>query len=412
MKITSIVGRVVKPKYYCGLDLGLQTIKGALVRVVDDQNLELLSVTEVSSTGLRDGAVSDLGELAQSIAQIVNALNQKTMVKIDRIYLGIGGEGLSQRLSSAVMPLVDSGTRVIIQADVNKIIHQARLLGIGLEEESVHDVPQFFRVDQTNTALNPVGLMGRKLEAQLLLLVANASRLRNLAKAVHQSGFEVGGIFFSALSAAEAVLDKTERAGGVALMDIGSNMTNILIFKDSRLVDVQLIPWGGQYVTQTLAERLGLTVSLAEDIKRSHAVAQPTVVVAGEILVKREKGYMPVSRESVCEAVNWEIENLLTHIETVIKGSPYYHQLSSGIVMIGGGALLPGLMERIESRTNLTVRMGVATKGLNNAALFASAIGLAQSGYWRTKEKQVMAQANKVKLSLWQRLREMAQEYF
>ena len=111
--------------------------------------------------------------------------------------------------------------------------------------------------------------------------------------------------------------------------------------------------------------------------------------LSGEILIKREKGFLPISRVSVCEAVNWEIENLLTHLETVIKGSSLYHELSKGVVMIGGGSLLPGLMERIEERTHLMVQMGVATNGLNNPAIYAPVIGLAQMHYIRNKQKSI-----------------------
>ena len=149
-------------------------------------------------------------------------------------------------------------------------------------------------------------------------------------------------------------------------MDIGANITSVIFFKNGIVGDVQFIPWGGNYVTQSIAERLSLTVDLAEEIKKTHAVASQTnpKEVTGEILVKREKGYIPIRRESVCEAVNWEIENFLTHLEAVVKGSYLYHQLNKGIVMVGGGALLPGAIERIEERINTPVRMGAATPGL------------------------------------------------
>ena len=85
--------------------------------------------------------------------------------------------------------------------------------------------------------------------------------------------------------------------------------------------------------------------------------------MTGEILVKREKGYIPIRRESVCEAVNWEIENFLTHLETVVKGSYLYHHLNKGIVMVGGGSLLPGAIERIEERVNTTGAHGCGHAG-------------------------------------------------
>ncbi len=404
--------RFARWTHFCGLDLGYGSIKASLLRCKDEQNLDLLGVYETPALGLRDHAVSDLTELSETVRRAIDGVASKAMVKVERVYLGIGGELLTSRRSNALIPLIDTGTKVISAADVRKVIHQANLLGLGLEEEIIHDIPQYYKVDDINQALNPIGLLGRKLEVHTLLLAASGSRVRNITKAVHQAGFDVESVSFSSLCAADVVLEASQKQRGVVLMDVGSNMTNVLFFHEGHLADVQFIPWGGQYVTQSLSERLSLTTDLAEEIKKTHAVASQNNN-SGEILIKREKGYMPVSRSAVCDAVNWEIENFLVHVETVIKGSVLYHQMTDGIVMAGAGGLLPGLMERIEGRTNLTVRMGVATKGLNNSSIFASSIGLAHRGMSRHNSRIIdLKSAAATKQKIWQRLNDLAQEYF
>jgi cell division ATPase FtsA len=181
------------------------------------------------------------------------------------------------------------------------------------------------------------------------------------------------------------------------------------------LGDLQFIPWGGGYVTQSIAERLSMTIDMAEDIKKSHALAEKadSLQDSGEILVKRESGYMPIRRDAVCEVVNWEIENLLTHLEAVVKGSHLYHELNKGLVLVGGGSLLPGLAERIEERINLPVVMGAATNGLNNVAIYASAIGLAQMQYLKKRAEVLdIRKAKDFKDKVVNALKDVAQEYF
>ena len=292
---------------------------------------------------------------------------------------------------------------------------QAKLLGLSLEEEIIHDFPQWYKVDDINTSINPTGLIGRKIETNLLLLTANSLRVRNLTKAVHQAGFEVSSIAFGGYAASDVAIDAKDRQEGAALVDIGANITSVIFFKNGIVGDVQFIPWGGNYVTQTIAERLSLTIDMAEEIKKTHAVASKTNIkeVSGEILVKRDKGYIPIRRESVCEAVNWEIENFLTHLETVIKGSPLFHQLNRGIVMVGGGALLPGAIERIEERINTPVRMGAATPGLNNAAVYAASIGLGRMNYLKRKEESIGIKTPlNFKDKVVNSVKELCQEYF
>jgi len=335
--------KIARLKYFCGLDIGVFGVKASLVKVQDEQNLDLLGVFETRSTGFKDASVSDLTELADCVSRAVNGVCQKFNVKVTSVHLGISSELITARRSSAVVPLIDSGSKIIGRGDVRKVDHQAKLLGTGLEEEIIHDFPQFYKVDDVNVAVNPVGLYGRKLESNLMLLLANSSRLRNIVKAVHQAGFEVSRVSLSSVAACEVAMDAALKNQGCALVDIGANMTSVLFFKNGMLGDVQSIPWGGQYLTQSLAERLSLAVDLAEDIKKGHAVASANAAQdTGEILIKREKDYLPIRREDVCAAVNWEVENLLTHLETVIQGSPLFHELNNGIVMVGGGFIAAG----------------------------------------------------------------------
>ncbi len=407
--------KIKRSKYFCGLDLGSQTIKTALVRVQDENNLELLGVYEVPAAGLREASISDLTELSQTISRAIEGVCQRVTVRPSAVHLGISADLLSSCRSSAIIPLVDAGTKVVAPSDLYKVNHQARLLGAGIDEEIVHSFEQFYKVDDVNVALNPTGLYGRKLESHLLLLKANAGRLRNMNKAVHQAGFDVEKVSLSSFAASQVALDETLKKEGCALIDIGAHMTSILFFKNGVLGDVQFIKWGGNFITQSIADRLSLTNDLAEEIKKTHAVAAKLdpQEASGDILIKRDKGYVPIRRQSVCEAVEWEIENLLIHLETVLKGSALYHQLNKGAIIVGGTALLPGLIERIEQRTNLTVSLGSATKGLQNPSVFAGAIGLAQMNYFQKQAKTINLTTTKnLFRSFFVKFEEMCQEYF
>ncbi|MBF0504714.1 MAG: cell division protein FtsA [Candidatus Omnitrophica bacterium] len=406
----------IKPmQYFCGLDLGTHTMKASIVRAKDEENLDLLGIFETRTAGFKDASISDIAELAECINRTVHGVMQKTGVKVHAVQLGLSGNMLTARRTSAVIPLIDSGTKVISKFDLRKVDHQARLLGVNLEEEVIHDFPQWYKVDDVNSSINPMGLIGRKLESSLLLLTANTLRLRNLTKAVHQAGFEVSHVAFGGFAASDVAIEPQDKQQGCALMDIGANITSVLFFKNGIVGDVQFIPWGGNYVTQSIAQRLSLTVDLAEEIKKTHAVALQTNPrdIPGEILIKRPKGYIPIRRESVFDVVNWEIENFLPHLEAVVKGSYLYHQLNKGIVMVGGGALLPGLIERIEERVNAPVRMGVATQGLNNAALYAASIGLGRMHYLKkTQESIGVKTPQNIKDKILISIKELCQEYF
>ena len=261
--------KMAQPQYFCGLDLGTHTMKASIVCAKDEDNLDLLGVFETRATGFKEASISDITELAECIQRTVQGVMQKTGIKVHAVQLVVSGSFLTTRRTSAIIPLIDSGTKVISKFDLRKVDNQAKLLGLSLEEEIIHDFPQWYKVDDINTSINPAGLIGRKIESSLLLLTANSLRLRNLTKAVHQAGFEVNSVAFCGFAASDVAVDHADKALGCALVDIGANITSVIFFKNGIVGDVQFIPWGGNYVTQSIAERLSLTIDLAEEIKRN-----------------------------------------------------------------------------------------------------------------------------------------------
>jgi cell division ATPase FtsA len=122
---------------------------------------------------------------------------------------------------------------------------------------------------------------------------------------------------------------------------------------------------------------------------------------------------MPIKRAGISQAIAPEVDKFVESLKTVIKESPYYHHLNMGIVMVGGGTLLPGLIERVEEATNLHVTSGMPTKGLNNSVLYAGVIGLAQMSSIHAMNMAMVAHAPKnwtARLS--HAFRELYQEYF
>ncbi len=407
---------MIGEKIFCGLDFGSQKIKTSLLRVKKNDELELLGVFETPLKGFKNTSVNDAGDVAESVAVAINGLVQNTGFKIKEVQLGIGGDLIESRRTNAIIPLLERGNKVITPHDLKAVNQQAASLGIKPDEEILHDIPQHYKVDEANITLNPTGTYGRKLEADLLLLLANTMVLNPIIKAVNQAGFEVSQTLFSTFAAATATLTDAMKIDGCALIDIGCDVTHILIFKDALLRFHEKIPLGGHHITRSIAQHLNLPFDLAEDIKRSYGAA---IDVEGEkdeeILVKKDSGYLPIKREVIYEAIEPEISKLVARIENAIKG-PFYTQLTGGVTIVGGGSLLPGLLERIEKSVSLTVIMGknqLVTTRLNNAALFSGSIGLAQLGLTKIIPYSVPTQPTTHWLAdVSNKLKEIYQEYF
>ena len=428
---------MIREKHYCGLDLGAQKIKAGILKVKDASpwpkappprgtsgrgegasgpQMELIGIYEQKTAGFCDGAVSDLGELSDCVHATVHTLLQKTNLKLKEVQLGVGSELIEVREGGTTIPLVDRTNKIITRRDIKKVNDQARLLSLKMDEEILHDLPQQYMVDEVNKALNPGGLYGRKLGVQSLMIFTNANRIRNIVRAVHQAGYEVPNIFFTSYAAGEVALDDADRAQGRVLIDIGAKATSVLLFQDNILRRLKKIEIGGDAFTLRIAERLSLPLDLAEEIKRSYAATLEAYHSSDEeILVKRDSAYKPVKGKDICAAIEPQIRELLENIQSVLREFGVADELETGIVMIGGGSLLTGLIERLSQATRhpaCLAKMNVASaRSPGNTALFAGVVGLAKSGF-KQSLRYALSPDGHWRANLLNRFKELYHEYF
>jgi cell division protein FtsA len=415
------IGQFFGGQYYCGLDIGSFKVKASLNRVVDAQTLELLAVNEADTRGLAAASINDISDFSSCISAAMDGVLRKTRIKVRDVHVGLGGEFIDTRLSRALIPLVERGNKIVTARDLHHARQQARMLGVRLDEEVVCDMVQQFKVDDVNIALNPIGLYGRKLEVETLLVLANITRLRNLTKAVQQAGFEVNDVHFNAWAATELMLDRRHRNDGCVFVDLGARTSLVLVFKEGLLKGFRKVEVGGDLMTQHIAASLNIPFQLAEDIKKSYGrvldgksdLTQDVGLSSEEILIKKDAGFVPVKRDALSHAIEPDIRLISDQIRQVVALSGYEGQLKSGIVVVGGGSLLAGLMERMENDAHMPVSLGRNIPGLNSAAVYCISTSLAEMGYKNTLRYKLDSQKPK---DWWDgfkaKAEELSNEYF
>jgi cell division protein FtsA len=413
----NMLGKIITEKVYCGLDIGSQKIKAAVMRVKENKEVELLGAYENKTQGFKGLSVTDLNELSECINQILTELSKRLNIKIKDVELGVGAELVESRETQAVVPLADRASKIITQGDIKRVNHQARLLGLKMEEEILHELPQHYLVDDVNTALNPLGLYGTKLAVQSMLIVSNINRVRNIVHAVNHAGYDVSHLHLSPYASAEVVVSEQERNEGVVLVDIGSKATSILVYKDGVLKSLGKVILGGDNFTTAIASQLNLTFDLAEEIKKSYAGAlSQDDQLKEEILVKREQNFIPIKREIIYQSIESEVIHLIEGLKNYLQPN-WVGKINRGIVIVGGASLLTGLIERIGQDLNMPAKLGKLNipiqKNLCNSANFSSAVGLAYSGFKHSfKFAQPLEQPMQWHKRLANRIKELYEEYF
>lgn len=349
---------MLNKSYICALDIGSNKISAALAQIRKNK-IENIFFDVMPSAGVKEGVIVDATELVICLTKILKNLKSKSGLKIKYVHTNFSGKDISTKHSHAIIPLAERGNKVITSTDVASANEQARILGSSLEDEIIHVIPSSYSIDSKSNVISPIGLYSHRLEVDLYLICAKLSSLQTLSRTVSQAGYEIRNLSFSGLATSEAVFAREEKRGMSVFCDVGSDITELLIFKDGLLQSIQVLPIGGNSMTQQLCEGLKINFELAEDIKRSYGVIGQTdnILENKEILVKRDEFYKPIKQKEIAQITTNSCRLICTQIKEVVEKKIALHEIDH-FIMAGKTLLTDGFIEMMESVMGIPVKIG------------------------------------------------------
>lgn len=350
---------MITRKQIFAIDIGSSKIIAVLAKISRKGKIESFYIEEASSSGIDNGRISDVSALSDSVHNVIAALKNKTKMKISQAIINISGNNIVSRHSKVMVPIAERGSKIITEKDIEKVKKQARLLGLNLEEQVIHEFVENYSIDNYGEVKNPLGLYGRKIFIDLYMIISKTNYIDNILEVLDHAGIEVRNLVFSGLASSLAVLSEEEMQKGCILIDIGAYLTEIMVFKDGALKQLENLPMGGNKITENIASKLNISPELAEELKKSYATAlKDEITEDEEILVKKASTYSPIKKRLIAEACTVPVNKLIDLIKEKINKISFKDQITGGLIITGGGSLLPGLLELIELKIGITTRLG------------------------------------------------------
>ncbi len=348
--------------YICALDISSSKVSAAVAEVKKRHITNIFFETQIPSKGIRKGAIVNSIDLTGSIGRTLKNLKAKSGINIKFIYTNISGFDIVTKHSRAIIPLAERGNKVITLSDIQQANEQARILGSSLEEETIHQIAQNYAIDSNSNILNPLGLYSHRLEVDLYLISAKLSFMQGLGRAVNQAGYEIRDLFLSGLATSEAVFNKELKEGVTVLCDIGSDITELLLFSGGILKDVRILTVGGDDLTIQLEEKLKIAFDLAEDVKISYGSVGDYNQTHNdkEILIKQNNAYKPINQSSVSEILTSKSKLICQTIKDSMGKIVSFDKVDN-FVTTGRTVLLEGFLEMLENNLGIPVKLGRIT---------------------------------------------------
>lgn len=329
------------------IELGSSAIRGIIGRKKTDGSIEVLNIEEeITKDCVRKGVIYNIDKTIQSLNNIINKLQDKQGVYINKVYVGIGGQSL-RTVKNSVSRQLD--TKVILSNELVDSLMDTNLNASYSEAEILDVVPQEYRVGNGFTT-EPVGILSDQIEGRFMNVVARSLLKDNIQKCVRGTGREVAEYFISSLALAENLLTDTEKRSGCALVDFGADTTTVAIFKNNLLRHLAVIPLGGNNITHDIANKqIEDEEAEALKIKYGSAFAEnPETDNVRKIPVSNDRTLDGNEFQDIVEA---RMEEIIANVWEQISSSKYSDKLMAGIIITGGAANIKNLEKAFSHRT-------------------------------------------------------------
>ncbi|NQV50073.1 MAG: cell division protein FtsA [Candidatus Marinimicrobia bacterium] len=352
---------------YVAIDIGTSKVCAIAAEPDHDDVLKVVGLSSSPSTGLRRGTIVDIQATADAIRTALDAIELSAGIKADYVTVGIAGEHIFSLNATGVIGIADPSNRSgdgelkISEEDVERVIESAKAVGLPIGRRIIHVIPQQFTVDDETGLRNPVGMTGRRLEAQVHLVTSATASTKNIITAVKQAGCQVRDFILEPIASAQSVLTEEEKKIGVGLIDIGAGTTDAIVMSKFGVEHTVSLPFGGNQVTSDIAGILRITEEQADGLKLKfgHCFTEDTKV--DKVFdVKGAGGRQDrnMNESELSMYIEARMDEILRMVKANLADNGMLKHLNSGLVFTGGGSKIPGIVSLAKRVFDLPVRLG------------------------------------------------------
>lgn len=350
-----------------GLDIGTSKVRCVIGEPSEKGLMDIVGIGQAESRGLRRGIVTATEAVAESIKRAVEEAERVSGLEVQMATINLSGEHLRGENKHGVVAVAGAG-REIGDDDVDRAIESASAMQLPAGWEIIDRVPQEFIIDGQDGIIEPIGMTGARLESRVHIVISPSAGRQNVVKAIHNAGLEIEKMILEPLAAAESSLTDDDKEYGSAIVNMGAEVTSMMIFGRGAVQHTAVFPFGGMHFTKDIAHGLRVSIPEAERIKQKFGC------VASFLMDDRERQDVieitPVgrsetrglSKEILCDIMQPRAIELLQHValEIIRAGG----QISSGVILTGGTSATRGMVEIAEQVFDAPTRVGFPTKNL------------------------------------------------
>lgn len=346
----------MEKNYIAAIDLGSNNVVAALGSRAGGR-VHIEDVVVMPSEGVEGGEVKNVETASASIRKAVDELERRRQVKIGEVVAGISGNHIRCAKHPYYVHVAGKDGE-ITAADVRLLSDSMRNMQAPEGYRLLQIVPQHYVVDDEQEVVQPVGRFGKTLGSSFNLVIGKTQIIQRLERALQKAGLGLVRLFINPVAMADAVAYPDEKDIGVVVVDLGAGTTDVCIFGGGIVRHVGVIPLGAEAINKDI-QAYGILEKHVEELKVKYGCAVAEMVSEDKIRVPghTQNAWKEISFRNLASIIEARMTDIVEYVVKEIEDSGYSGKLGAGIVLTGGGALLPEVKTLFEQKTGMEVRI-------------------------------------------------------
>ena len=255
-----------------GVDIGAKKVATVIGEVNNFEQIETICSTSYKCSGLKKGKIINEDEISLSLAKTIKDAEDETNVKINSAYVTIPGRYVTIVQNSITKEVKDKYAGISMK-DVQNGIMQVKDIEMPEEYTLIDIVPDKVILDNGEIVSDPIGSLSSSFTISAQIILADKEYIRQLNSIFKKAGLEIDGIVPKTLAERNLILNKNELNDNIAIIDVGTENTDIGVFEGSTFIYTNSIPLGGENITNDIAMVLDISKEEASKLKRQYGLA-------------------------------------------------------------------------------------------------------------------------------------------
>lgn len=355
-------------RVFGAVNLGSFRISAIVAGLSDTGELIVLGSSHRASQGIKRGYVTDMTAATYAVRDAVERAERMADTSVQSVWIGCSGAGLASQVAQVELEI---GGRRIEEEDIEQLLVAGRDVIQPDGRVVLHAQPAHYTLDGAHGVAQPQGLHAERLGVDIHVMLADGAPVRNITETVQNAHLQVDGVVGSPVAAAHACLNPEEKDLGVALIELGGEVTNVSLHAGGMLVGLASIPRGSADITDAIASAFGIRRFQAERLKCVHgsAIASPAdhremipVNAPGEEQsgppARHADDKNRIPRAELISVITGQLGSQMEDVSRALKALGFTGQRGQQVVLTGGGAELVGLADYAQAALGKPVRIG------------------------------------------------------